>query len=85
MLKVVKLLSYTIPLYGNKRIHPYGHMIVSDGITRKRVSFGCRMDRNGFQLPQHRDYFTFNRKRYAYKNIGSLYYPKFEITEYTEV
>lgn len=84
MLNVIKILDFTIPLYGNKRIHPYGHMIVSDGITSKRVPFGYKTDRNGFQVPPHHDYFTFNRKRYGYKNVGSLYYPKMEIKEYAE-
>ena len=85
MLKVVKLISYTIPMYGNKRIHPYGSLIVTDGITEKRVSFGCRKDKRGFQLPPGRDYYTFNRKRYSCENTGSLYYPKIEIKAYKEV
>ena len=84
MLKVVRLIGYKIPLYGNKRIHPYGHMIVTDGVTEKYVSFGYRKDKRGFQLPPHRDYITFNRKRYGFRNVGSLYYPKMEITEYEE-
>ena len=84
MLKVVRLIGYKIPLYGNKRIHPYGHMIVTDGTTEKRVSFGYRTDKRGLQIPPSQDYITFNRKRYAYKNIGSLYHPKMELTEWRE-
>ena len=82
MLRVVKVVGYKIPLFGNPRIFPYGYLIVTDGTVRKRVAFGYRKDQYGRQLPPDRDYITFNRVRYGYRNTGSLYHPRIEITEY---
>lgn len=69
-MKIEKLIDYTIPLYGNKRVLPYGSLVVSDGIDKKVVDI--KEDRG-------RQYFTFKRKRYYINNIGSLYNPNFQI------
>lgn len=70
MVQIEKLIGYTIPLYGNKRLLPYGSLIVADGTDKKTVRI---MEERG------RQYFTFKRKRYYIQNIGSLYSPNFQI------
>jgi len=70
MVKIEKLIGYIIPLYGNKRVLPYGSLVVSDGIDKKIVDI--KEDRG-------RWYFIFKRKRYYISNIGSLYNPHFQI------
>lgn len=70
-LRIVKLIDYTIPLYDNKRINPYGKLMVTDDELGKIVDI--KIDEN------FNNYFTFKRKRYYIENIGSLYYPKYVI------
>lgn len=70
MVKIEELKGYTIPCYGNRRIQPYGDLVISDGESRKTVKI---KDEGAKQ------YFTFNRKRYYIRNAGSLYSPKFII------
>lgn len=66
----VKLLSYTIPMYGNSRIFPYGKMLVEHDGEQKAVRFG-EIAANG------RFFIAFKLKRYYFHNVGSLYNPKF--------
>ena len=70
MIKIETLKNYTIPYYGNKRIQPYGDLVISDGESR-----------NTYKIQEDRvkQYITFNRKRYYVRNAGRLYNPKFVI------
>lgn len=70
MIKIEKIKNYTIPYCGNKRILPYGDLVVSDGENKKTVKI---QDEGAEQ------YITFNRKRYYIRNAGNLYSPKFVI------
>ncbi|HAX83142.1 MAG TPA: hypothetical protein DCY15_01180 [Ruminococcaceae bacterium] len=70
MVKIEELKNYTIPYCGNKRIQPYGDLVIFDGESRKTVKI---KDEGAKQ------YFTFNRKKYYICNAGSLYSPKFVI------
>ena len=38
MITIEKIISWTIPLFGNKRIFAYGKLLVSDGKTRRLVT-----------------------------------------------
>lgn len=62
MVQVKKILSWTIPYFGNRHTMPYGKLLVTDGETEKVVStkgntlesfprYGCQ-------------YIVFNRKPY---------------------
>lgn len=66
----VKLLSYTIPMFGNSRIFPYGKMLVEHNGEQKIVKFG-KVTADG------KSSITFKRKQYYFRNEGSLYNPKF--------
>lgn len=70
MIQIKELKNYTVPYYGNKRIMPYGDLVISDGENRKTCKI---LDDGGKQ------YITFNHKRYYVRNVGSLYSPKFVI------
>lgn len=70
MIKIEALKNYTIPYYGNKRIQPYGDLVISDGESRKTYKI---------QEDRVKQYITFNRKRYYVRNAGRLYNPKFVI------
>lgn len=73
MIKIEALKNYTIPYYGNKRIQPYGDLVISDGECRKT----CKIQDDGAK-----QYITFNRKRYYVRNAGYcsfIYYNKKEI------
>lgn len=70
MIKIEKLKNYIISYCGNKRILPYGDLVVSDGENQKT----CKIHEEG-----EKQYITFNRKRYYVRNAGSLYSPKFVI------
>lgn len=61
MITIEKIISWTIPLFGNKRIFAYGKLLVSDGKTRRLVT--TKEDSSG-------SYITFNRKRYRIRNNG---------------
>lgn len=68
-----KVIDYTVPVFGNKRILPYATLLVSDGENTKIIK--TKEDQNG-------QYIVFKRKRYGIKNLGSLYCPRLQITEY---
>lgn len=70
---IEKIIDYTVPLYGNKRLFPYATLLVRSGETRKVIK--TKEDGNG-------SYFVFNRKRYRMTNQGSLYSPKLEVAAY---
>lgn len=70
MIKIEALKNYTIPYYGNKRIQPYGDLVISDGESQKTYKI---------QEDRVKQYITFNRKRYYVRNAGRLYNPKFVI------
>lgn len=70
MIKILELKNYTIPYCGNKRIQPYGDLVVTDGAHKKTTKI---MD-DGIK-----QYITFNRKRYYVRNAGKLYSPKYVI------
>ena len=70
-MRVKKILSYTIPLYGNRRIFPYGRMRVEHEGKEYVVRFGDIDDQDRF-------YITAARRRFYFRNTGSLYAPHFE-------
>ena len=76
MVKIEKIVSYTIPQFDNKRVEPYGKLLVSDGVKSKIVDIKEGDKNNGY-----RQFFTFNRKRYYIENKGSLYNPEYRIVE----
>ena len=69
---IEKIIDYTIPLFGNKRILPYGKLLISDGKTRKI----CPIKDDG-----SRQYITFNRRRHYIRRKGSLYSPRYVFVE----
>lgn len=73
MVQIKKVIDWTIPFFGNKRIFAYGKLLVSDGKKERIVK--TKEDYCG-------SYITFNRKRYRIKNNGSLYSPKLQVVEY---
>lgn len=60
MVKIKRVLEWTIPYFGNSHIMPYGKLLVTDGETEKVCSTkgDKETDTDGYQ------YITFNRKRY---------------------
>lgn len=70
---IEKVINYTIPLYGNKRLFPYATLLVSDGKIKKVIK---TKEEGG------KTYFTFNRKRYGISNSGNLYSPCLHVMEY---
>lgn len=77
-MEVKKILSYTVPLYGNRRIFPYGRMCVAHEGKEYVVRFGD-LDNEG------RFYITAARRRFYFRNVGSLYAPHFEFYNPNEV
>lgn len=77
-MEVKKILSYTIPLYGNRRIFPYGRMRVEHEGKEYVVRFGDIDD-------QGRYYITASRRRFYFRNTGSLHAPRFEFYDPNEV
>lgn len=73
MVTIEKVIDWTIPLFGNKRIFAYGKLLVSDGKKKRIVTM--KEDYCG-------SYITFNRKRYRIKNNGSLYSPRLQVAAY---
>lgn len=71
MPEVKGIISYTIPMFGNRRALPYGDLLISDGTTSKV----CRI-RDSIDGGQ---YVTFKRRRYPVVNIGSLYSPAYKL------
>ena len=70
--------NITYPMYGNKRVTPYGKLRVVLGIETKWVDIKLDETKGYFQ---YSDYFTFNRKRYYVKNIGGYMSANFVIDE----
>lgn len=70
-MECIEILSYTIPLYGNRRIFPYGRVKIEHEGEETVVRFG-EVDSEGLY------YITYNRKKYRFRNVGSLYDPVFE-------
>lgn len=77
-MEVKKILSYTIPLYGNRRIFPYGRMRVEHEGKEYVVRFGNTDDQGRF-------YITAARRRFYFRNAGSLHAPCFEFYNPDEV
>ena len=75
--RIEELLSYTIPLYGNRHFKPYFTALVTDG-ERRQV---CRSKGDTFDDHAPYQYITFRRKRYKVINIGSLYQPNYQLKE----
>lgn len=71
-MRIVEIKSWTVPMYGSSHIVPYGLAIVEHNGVQKTVRLG-RVDQTGLT------YLTFNRRRYHYKNDGSLYNPKLTV------
>lgn len=65
-----KVKDYTIPMFGNEHIQPYGKLIVSDDNGRV-VTAKIMEDKDGNQ------YITVNKKREYIRNAGTLYNPQF--------
>ena len=61
MITIEKIISWTIPLFGNKRIFAYGKLLVSDGKTRRLLT--SKEDSSA-------SYNTFNRNRNRNRNNG---------------
>lgn len=69
-MKIIELRSYTIPMFGNEHVQPYGKLVVSDDSGRV-VTAKIMEDKDGNQ------YITVNKKRYCVRNAGTLYNPQF--------
>lgn len=69
---VHSVINYTIPLYGNKRVSPYGDLVISDGEITKTAKIKEEDDGKQFV--------TFKRKRFYVYNAGRLYSPEFVIS-----
>ena len=69
-----KIISYTVPMFGNTHTVPYGVMEVLDHDRHYVAKFG-KLDADGF------NYITIGRKQYRFRNVGSLYAPKFEFLD----
>ena len=69
-----KIISYTVPMFGNTHTVPYGIMEVLHYGRHYVVKFG-KLDAEGF------NYVTIGRKQYRFRNVGSLYSPKFEFLD----
>lgn len=69
---IEKIVDYTIPFYGNRRLFPYATLYICDGKNRRIIK--TEEDVNG-------SYFIFNRKKYRVVNHGSLYNPKLQVAE----
>lgn len=70
MVRILKTLDFTIPMFGNKRSMVYGTLLVTDGTTEKKV----KIKDDG-----SKQYFTFNRKRFYVKRCGRLYSSYWEL------
>lgn len=67
-MNIQKIVSYTIPLFGNKQSIPYGSILIANDQEQKIV----KIKDDG-----EKQYFLYRRKRYYIKNIGSLYSPHY--------
>lgn len=71
MLKIVKIVNYTIPYLGNRRSAPYAKLLV-DGPSGAKIVETKELDCWPFT-----DYIVYARKRYSVRNVGSLYSPHY--------
>lgn len=69
--RIKRIVSWTIPYFGNVHCQPYGILEVTDGTTTKccHTKGDKETDEVGYQ------YITFNRKRYEVVNEGRLHFP----------
>ena len=65
MPEVKGIISYTIPMFGNRRALPYGDLLIKVCRIRDSIDGG--------------QYVTFKRRRYPVVNIGSLYSPAYKL------
>lgn len=67
----MKILDYNVPPAGSRKQTPYGTMKIEHAGRTKTVPFGSTdgLDRN---------FVTFLRRRYYFRNVGTLRDPKFE-------
>lgn len=70
--KIVDIISWTLPMFGNNRCLPYYTLRISDGNTSKLV----KTKEDGPNI-----YFIFNRRRYYIHNKGTMYSPNLYIGE----
>lgn len=78
-MRIIEIKSWTVPMYGSRHKVPYGLAVVEHNGVQKTVRLG-RTDQHGVT------YLTFERRRYYYKNDGSLYNPKLTVyNPYIEV
>lgn len=78
-LKVVRIIDYVVPMYGNIHCMPYFTLEVTDGEkTQICKSKGDKWN----DCNAEGQYITFNRKRYKVLNIGTLYSPIIDIRNY---
>ncbi len=75
--RIVKVVKWTIPIFGNVHYLPYGILKVTDGVTTKncKTKGDCWDDHDGYQ------YITFKRKRYKVINSGTLHFPMLSLKE----
>lgn len=73
--RIIAVVFWTIPYFGNKHWCPYGVLKVSDGKTSKicRTKGDVLGDSTGYQ------YITFNRHRYEVIDRGSLHSPRLSL------
>ena len=61
--RIKKIVSWTIPFFGNRHTIPYGKLLVTDGVDEKVVS--TKGDTLDSYERFYCQYITFNRKHYA--------------------
>lgn len=74
-LKFVEFRRIVFPLYGNKRVVPYGEIAAMDELGNIRVLKFGKCDSQG------RPYVTCDRRRYYYRLSGGAAAPRFEFIE----
>lgn len=70
-MRCMKILDYNVPPTGSGKQTPYGTMKIEHAGKTKTVPFGST-DGLG------RNFVTFLRRRYYFRNVGTLQDPKFE-------
>lgn len=77
--------DWNIPMYGNVHSIPYGWLEVvgtlNDGTKVNKV-FKTYGDK--WQEHSPHQYIIINKQRYIVRNVGNLYYPKFEIEKWNK-
>ncbi len=75
--EITSVVSWAVPMCGNRHFMPYGTLRVTDGVTTKICQTkGDRwVDHDGYQ------YITFKRKRYKVINSGKLLFPILSLKE----